>query len=272
MAAFVFGLLITAMAGSVLWLLISRKVGKFFAWQAFNALNAATNLIFLFAGEGDNYLIILAGFLNGLPVRACFPPKFEPQSKNKSPNNVCVSSTLRPLRLAGLIAAAHRVRCTHAQGPARYSPTHVQVGGQFLVNTIMADVIDYDEFLNGARSEAAFSVFATLIPKFVAIPASAVPLAVINLLGFVQPVDGVAQVQNDGVHRFIRAAFILVPFTCAVGSFIVKFRYPIKTDTIAEAVQMGIEEFKEGKKLVRRRVHRVLYKVGMHTRSRVHGA
>ena len=97
----------------------------------------------------------------------------------------------------------------------RQTKPRLQVGGQFLVNTIMADVIDYDEFLNAARSEAAFSVFATLIPKFVAIPASAVPLALINLLGFVQPVDGVAQVQNDGVHRCAAApASKLSPMPC----------------------------------------------------------
>lgn len=56
---------------------------------------------------------------------------------------------------------------------------------------MQSDVIDYDEFLNKSRSEASFAVFSTLIPKFVAIPASAVPLAIINLLGFVQPIAGV---------------------------------------------------------------------------------
>lgn len=92
----------------------------------------------------------------------------------------------------------------------------IPVGGQFLVNTIMADVIDYDEFLNGCRSEAAFSVFATLIPKFVAIPASAIPLAIINLLGFDPPVDGIAQPQNSKVQLFIRVSFVMLPFTCAL--------------------------------------------------------
>ena len=43
------------------------------------------------------------------------------------------------------------------------------------------------------------SVFATLIPKFVSIPASALPLAFINLIGFVPPVSGVAQEQSFSV-------------------------------------------------------------------------
>ena len=39
------------------------------------------------------------------------------------------------------------------------------LGGQFLVDALLADVIDYDEFLNGTRNEGGFSVFATFIPK-----------------------------------------------------------------------------------------------------------
>jgi MFS/sugar transport protein len=120
-------------------------------------------------------------------------------------------------------------------------------GGQFLVNTIMSDVIDYDEFLNGGRSEGAFSVFATLIPKFVAIPASAIPLALINLLGFRQPIAGVAQNQPSQVETFIQVSFVMLPFSCAVLSFILKFLYPIKSDTTAKLVQQGITEFKERK-------------------------
>jgi Na+/melibiose symporter-like transporter len=118
-------------------------------------------------------------------------------------------------------------------------------GGQFLVNTIMSDVIDYDEFLNGSRSEGAFSVFATLIPKFVAIPASAIPLALINLLGFRQPIAGVAQAQLGQVETFIQVCFVMLPFSCAVLSFLLKFLYPIKSDAIAKLVQDGIEEFKD---------------------------
>lgn len=195
MAMFVFTLLMSAMLASIFWLQLSKRIGKFYAWQTFNFVNAATNLVFFAIGEGDAWYIVAAGALNGIPV-----------------------------------------------------------GGQFLVNTIMSDVIDYDEFLNGARCEAAFSVFATLIPKFVAIPASAVPLAIINLLGFRQPVDGVAQPQNEHVHLFIKVAFVMVPFTCAVLSFLVKFRYPIKNDVVAKGVQAGIDQYKQGERKVRARI------------------
>ena len=42
-------------------------------------------------------------------------------------------------------------------------------------------------------------MFATLIPKFVAIPAAAIPLAVINMIGFRPPVNGVAIEQSPMV-------------------------------------------------------------------------
>ena len=44
------------------------------------------------------------------------------------------------------------------------------------------------------------SVFSSLIPKFVSIPASSLPLALINLLGFMPPIDGVTQPQSDRVR------------------------------------------------------------------------
>jgi len=122
----------------------------------------------------------------------------------------------------------------------------IPVGGQFLTNSILADVIDYDEFLNGVRNEGAFSVYATLIPKFVAIPASALPLAIVNALGFSPPVDGVAQPQTDEVKLFVRFCFILLPFTCSIIGFCIKILFPIKTKSSAESITEGIKLHRQG--------------------------
>jgi Na+/melibiose symporter-like transporter len=64
----------------------------------------------------------------------------------------------------------------------------------WLCVSAQADVIDYEELLNGVRSEGIFSVYATLVNKTVAIPASAIPLAILSALGFIYPVNGVDQV------------------------------------------------------------------------------
>lgn len=116
----------------------------------------------------------------------------------------------------------------------------IPVGGQFLTNSVLADVIDYDEFLNGSRSEGSFSVFATLIPKFVAIPASALPLAIINILGFKAPIHGVSQPQDKLVKVFIRMTFVLLPLLSAAFGTFFKLLFPIKTQAIVKEIQDGI--------------------------------
>ena len=61
-------------------------------------------------------------------------------------------------------------------------------------------MIDYEEFLHGARSEGAFSVYATLVNKTVAIPGSAIPLGILSMLGFVYPINGQEQVSLTLPH------------------------------------------------------------------------
>jgi len=81
-------------------------------------------------------------------------------------------------------------------------------GAQFLTDSIVADVIDYDEFLTGERSEGRFTIFQTFIPKIVSVPAQAIPLAMLSFFGFVSPVKGVPQAQPDGVRFFIMVCLL----------------------------------------------------------------
>jgi len=118
----------------------------------------------------------------------------------------------------------------------------VPLGGMFLINSVLSDIIDYDELLYGVRNEAIFSVYATLIPKFVAIPATAIPLALLKAVGFVEPVDLVTQPQPKAVQLYIRGMFIFVPLTCyAVGFLIKLFLFPIKSKETHDAIQEGIQ-------------------------------
>ena len=68
-------------------------------------------------------------------------------------------------------------------------------GSEIPLAVILADIIDYDEFLTGKRNEATFTMFQSFIPKMVAIPSAAIPIAIMNAFGFVQPIDGVIQPQ-----------------------------------------------------------------------------
>lgn len=71
------------------------------------------------------------------------------------------------------------------------------IGAKFLGDSIMADVIDYDEFLTGTRSEATYTMFKGFLPKIAAIPASAIPLVLLASFGHVKPIDGVIQPQPN---------------------------------------------------------------------------
>lgn len=157
-----------------------------------------------------------------------------------------VSATAALCNMLFLVPLRGRTRLTIAI----MAVNGVAIGGQFLTNSILADVIDYDEFLHGARSEASFSVFATIIPKFLSIPASAIPLACVNSLGFTPPIDGVSQPQAARVRGFISAAFVALPVLSAVVSLYFKFRFPIRSAAITDALQAGIAAHNGGKAAV----------------------
>lgn len=120
------------------------------------------------------------------------------------------------------------------------------LGGNFLTDSILADVIDYDEFLNGSRNEGGFSVFASFIPKFVSIPAGAIPIAILAMMGFQSTIDGIPQEQSTAVENFIRLTFAVLPSTVTLISFFIKSRYPLKTAEQVNMVAEGIQEHKKG--------------------------
>ena len=120
-------------------------------------------------------------------------------------------------------------------------------GAQFITESILADVIDYDEFLTGQRSEGRFTIFTTFIPKIVSIPAQALPLAALAGFGFVQPIDGVPQEQPEAVIRFIKLVFFVFPFFLALASFAVKATFPLSTAEQCEKIQEGIALHAVGK-------------------------
>lgn len=120
------------------------------------------------------------------------------------------------------------------------------VGGQFLIDAILSDVIDYDELLNGTRNEASFTVFATFIPKIISVPASAIPLSIISAAGFRATVDGQTQPQTDTVKNVIRVIFVIIPSVAMLASYLVKLRYPLRTDEQVQQIAEGIAMHQEG--------------------------
>jgi hypothetical protein len=102
--------------------------------------------------------------------------------------------------------------------------------------------IDYDELRTGARNEAAFTMFASFIPKVVSIPASAFPLSVLAIIGFRAPAPGGQPdlYQPLEVVWGIRVMFAFIPTSLALLSCYLKYKnFPFKdlaeTDCLIKA-------------------------------------
>jgi GPH family glycoside/pentoside/hexuronide:cation symporter len=112
--------------------------------------------------------------------------------------------------------------------------------GLFLTPSMQADVIDYDELYTGKRREAQYTAFWSILPKFVAIPSAAIPIAVLASLGYVPNA-----IQAPRVVFAIRAIFAFGPAICAALSYLIARRYPI-TESIHNQILDGIKLHESG--------------------------
>jgi GPH family glycoside/pentoside/hexuronide:cation symporter len=110
----------------------------------------------------------------------------------------------------------------------------VSMSQSFLIPSMGADVIDYDELRTGKRREAQYMAFWALIPKFVAIPGSSVPLAVLAAVGYVPN-----QVQTDEVMFWIRFMYSIFPAAFYLTALLIVSRYPI-SERIHQEIRSGI--------------------------------
>jgi len=114
------------------------------------------------------------------------------------------------------------------------------LGAKFLADAILADIIDYDEFLTGMRSEATYFMFKSFLPKIVQIPSSAMPIALLGAFDYKEPVGGRVQLQSDSVSIYIKCV-VGIAFVCSVVAFFLKRRYPLRQEYVVElanALQM----------------------------------
>jgi len=120
------------------------------------------------------------------------------------------------------------------------------VAGSFLADSILADIIDYDEFLTASRSEATYFMFKSFLPKIVQIPTSALPLAFMATVGYLPHVNGQPQEQHLGVQLYMKFIVVLC-FASAVIAFYIKRKYPMKTDAHLRELTVGIAAHREGR-------------------------
>jgi GPH family glycoside/pentoside/hexuronide:cation symporter len=116
--------------------------------------------------------------------------------------------------------------------------------GLFLMPAMGADTIDYDELLTGKRREAQFGVLWWILPKFVAIPGMAIPIAILAAVGYVPN-----QEQTPEVLLMIRALMGLFPIAFSVVALVVLSRYPI-SEVVHRKIREGIEAHARGDSVV----------------------
>ena len=109
------------------------------------------------------------------------------------------------------------------------------MAGQFLIPSMVADVIDYDQLLTQRRREAQYVAFLGIIPKFVGIPGASVPLALLALVGYVPN-----QVQTPEVILAINLLTTLFPAVFFIASLVIVARYPI-SEKIYQQIRQGLD-------------------------------
>jgi GPH family glycoside/pentoside/hexuronide:cation symporter len=119
-----------------------------------------------------------------------------------------------------------------------------QAAGTFLIPAMAADTIDYDELLTGKRREAQFSSFWAIIPKFVSIPGSSIPIAILAWAGYVPNA-----IQAPEVIFWIKFLYALFPVAFYIVALSILSRYPLSEAAHVE-IRAGIAAHGRGESAV----------------------
>jgi len=104
------------------------------------------------------------------------------------------------------------------------------MGAKFVGLSILSDVIEYDEYLTGQRSEASYVMLKSFLPKLFAIPALTFPLVLISSL----------EPYSPAMTRTVYAMIIWVPFSLMLISIYYKFTMPLRYKKQSELIADGI--------------------------------
>merc|ERR1719440_1191782 len=121
----------------------------------------------------------------------------------------------------------------------------VPFGAKFLNDAILADIVDYDEFLTANRKEATYFMAKSFIPKVVQIPAAVLPIAFMPAVGYIQPINGAVQYQPDSVLIYIKCVSFIGVIAAGLA-FVLKFKYRLTNTKLLEKSLTDIKEGREG--------------------------
>jgi GPH family glycoside/pentoside/hexuronide:cation symporter len=93
--------------------------------------------------------------------------------------------------------------------------------------SVLTDTINYDRIKSGVSREGALSSVYSAVDKVGNALGSAVFLAFLSIIGFVESSDGSLAPQADSVNSWIAFAYILVPAVLHASSILILNRYKL---------------------------------------------
>jgi GPH family glycoside/pentoside/hexuronide:cation symporter len=110
-------------------------------------------------------------------------------------------------------------------------------GGFILMSfSVLTDVVNYDRLTTGISREGALSAVYSAVDKIGNALGSAIFLAFLSLIGFVESKDGSLATQTPDVLRWITLAYVVAPALLHAGSIFVLNRYRLDPAVLRGAV------------------------------------
>lgn len=116
-------------------------------------------------------------------------------------------------------------------------------GGFILMSfSVLTDTINYDRIQSGISREGALSSVYSAIDKVGNALGSAIFLAFLSVIGFVESTDGSMPEQSDSVLRWIAVAYVILPALLHTGSIFILNRYQLDPEVLRDADSEGTEQ------------------------------
>merc|ERR1712072_367507 len=101
--------------------------------------------------------------------------------------------------------------------------------------------------LTGRRSEATFLMFKSFLPKMVAIPAAVLPIAFLPFVAYDQKKAAIGEDQPASAVVYLKLLSGPISTIFCVASFVVKLRFPLRTESQVNAIGLGVALHGTGK-------------------------
>jgi GPH family glycoside/pentoside/hexuronide:cation symporter len=106
-------------------------------------------------------------------------------------------------------------------------------GGFILMSfSVLTDTVNYDRIKSGISREGALSSVYSAVDKIGNALGSAIFLAFLSIIGFVESTDGSLPEQSDEVLRWIAIAYVVAPALLHSGSIFILNRYQLDDEDL----------------------------------------